>query len=108
MSKLRTKLSPELQPMPDSSPFSCRAENRLATAHPLFERLVEAADRANDHQHSASSYQAGMSPGSGPNVVVAPASLPMPKPSVLPSQAELDDLLRPLAAQLIWWQPADD
>ena len=31
----------------------------------------------------------------------------MPKPSVLPSQAELDDLLRPLAAQLIWWQPAD-
>ena len=50
-----------------------------------------------------------MSPGSGPNVVVdAPASLPKPKPPVPPSPAELDDLLRPLAAQLIWWQPADD
>lgn len=31
----------------------------------------------------------------------------MPEPLVPPSSAELDDLLRPLAAQLIWWQPAD-
>jgi len=38
---------------------------------------------------------------------VAVASLPMPEPAVPPSSAELDDLLLPLAAQLIWWQPAD-
>jgi hypothetical protein len=31
----------------------------------------------------------------------------MPKPPDPPSPAALDDLLRPLAAQLIWWQPAD-
>ena len=31
----------------------------------------------------------------------------MPEPLVPPSSAERDDLLRPLAAQLIWWQPAD-
>ncbi len=32
----------------------------------------------------------------------------MLNPPVPPSPAELDDLLRPLAAQLIWWQPAED
>ena len=32
----------------------------------------------------------------------------MPNPPVPPSPAELDDLLRTLAAQLIWWQPAED
>ena len=49
-----------------------------------------------------------MSPGSGPNVAVdTVARLPMPKPPDPPSSAELDDLLRPLAAQLIWWQPAE-
>ncbi len=37
----------------------------------------------------------------------AAAGLPMPKPPDPPSPAELDDLLRPLATQLIWWQPAD-
>jgi hypothetical protein len=41
--------------MPDSSPVSCREESLLASAHPLFERLVEAADRASDPQLSASS-----------------------------------------------------
>jgi hypothetical protein len=46
-----------------------------------------------------------MSPGSDTIVVsvVAAASLPMPEPLVPPpSSAELEDLLRPLAAQLIW------
>jgi len=38
---------------------------------------------------------------------VISASLPMPEPADPPSPAELDDLLRPMAAQLIWWQPAD-
>lgn len=53
--------------------------------------------------------RAGMSPGSGTLVVsvVAAASLPLPEPPVPPSSVELEDLLRPLAAQLIWWQPAD-
>jgi len=37
----------------------------------------------------------------------AAASLPMPEPADPPSPAALDDLLRPMAAQLIWWQPAD-
>ncbi|MFN9621458.1 MAG: hypothetical protein ACK587_01260 [Cyanobacteriota bacterium] len=31
----------------------------------------------------------------------------MPEPLDPPSPAELDDLLRPMAAQLIWWQPVD-
>ena len=31
----------------------------------------------------------------------------MPEPADPPSPAALDDLLRPMAAQLIWWQPAD-
>lgn len=35
------------------------------------------------------------------------ANLPMTEPLVPPSSTELEDLLRPLAAQLIWWQPAD-
>ncbi len=50
-----------------------------------------------------------MRPGYGPNVAVDTAArLPRPEPPVPPSRAELDDLLRPLAAQLIWWQPAED
>lgn len=39
--------------------------------------------------------------------VVVVASLPMASPPDHTSPAELDNLLRPLAAQLIWWQPAD-
>jgi hypothetical protein len=31
----------------------------------------------------------------------------MPEPADPPSPAALDDLLKPMAAQLIWWQPAD-
>ena len=46
--------------------------------------------------------------GSGPIVAgVTMANLPMTEPLVPPSSTELEDLLRPLAAQLIWWQPAD-
>jgi hypothetical protein len=37
----------------------------------------------------------------------AAASLPIPEPADPPSPAVLDDLLKPMAAQLIWWQPAD-
>ena len=41
--------------MPDSSPACCRDETSAwRQEHALFERLVEAADRASDHQHSAS------------------------------------------------------
>lgn len=46
--------------------------------------------------------------GSGPIIaVVVAARLPMSSPPDPPSPAELNDLLLPLASQLIWWQPAD-